>query len=281
MKVILKKIRMIGFLVAAAILWQANSAPAQNIAGALATSGENEAEIQQAAPLAGATQGTNINSPEQKELTTQEILDAATHAAPANDSTYTLGINDVLEVTVARHPEVSGQFMINNEGNIQYNFVGDIEINGKTKEEVKGLIVTSLTKYVVNPDVTVKIVGYNSKVVYVIGEVGRPGKIFMRGDTITVREALLEAGLPLLSASTRKTRLVTPAENGKASTKYVNVEALLYEGDLNENLVMNPGDTLDIPATILAKAMRVIQPVSQPISEAAGTARTAYPAYGF
>ena len=99
----------------------------------------------------------------------------------------------------------------------------------------------------------------------------------MRGDTITVREALLGAGLPLLSAATKKTRLITPSADGKPAQKFINVEALLYEGDLRENLVMNPGDTLYIPATVLAKAMRAIQPVTQPLGEAAGTTRSVYP----
>ena len=180
-------------------------------------------------------------------------------------SHYTLGKTDVIEISVLRHPEVSGQFVINNEGKIQYEFVGDVSIEGLTKDEIKELLVGQLEEYIIAPEVTVKIVGYNSKIVYVIGEVGRPGKIFMRGDTITVREALVQAALPLLSAKTAKSHLITPSEDGSPEDKIVNVHKLLYEGDLRENLVMKPGDTLYIPPTILAKTMRVIQPVAQPI----------------
>ena len=194
-------------------------------------------------------------------------------------SRYTLGINDVIEIAVLRHPEVSGQYIINSEGKVQYEFVGDIKIEGLTKEEVRKLIAEKLSTYIVSPDVTVKIVEYNSKVVYVIGEVGNPGKIFMRGDTITVREALLEAGLPLLSAAGKKSRLITPSKDGKAERKAVDVEALFYEGDLREDLVMKPGDTLYIPPTVMAKVMRVINPVAQPIGTAAGTTRTVYPGF--
>jgi len=189
-------------------------------------------------------------------------------------SNYTLGRLDVIDVIVLRHPEASGQFEINNEGKIQYDFVGDITVEGLTKEEVKNLLTERLSAYIISPDVTIKIVGYNSKVIYVVGEVGNPGKIFMRGDTITVREALIAAGLPLLTASTRRVRLITPSESGKAFQKDVNVYELLYNGDLRENFVMKPGDTLYIPATVMAKAMRVISPVTQPIGAAAGTGRT-------
>ncbi len=212
-----------------------------------------------------------------QELSAEEILKKTKFFE--NGKQYTLGRDDVLDISIMRHPEVSGQYIINAEGNIQYEFVGDIRVSGLTKDEVRDAIAEKLSNFIVSPDVTVKIVGYNSKVVYVIGEVGRPGKIFMRGDTITVREALLEAGLPLLTASPKKGRLITPSMTGKPEQKKVNVEALLYKGDLRENLVMKPGDTLYIPATVLAKAMRAIYPVTQPVGEAAGTTRAVYPGF--
>jgi polysaccharide biosynthesis/export protein len=189
-------------------------------------------------------------------------------------STYTLGPTDMIDVTVLRHPEVSGQFTINNEGKIQFEFVGDLPLAGYTKDQATEVIAKALSTYIVNPQVTVKIVGYNSKIVYVVGEVGRPGKIFMRGDTISIREALLDAGLPLLSANTKKATMFTPSDNGKVERRNVDVEDLLYKGDLRQNYVMRPGDTLYLPATFWAKAMRVITPVTQPVGQAASAGRT-------
>ncbi|HBG62380.1 MAG TPA: hypothetical protein DDX37_11205, partial [Candidatus Omnitrophica bacterium] len=194
-----------------------------------------------------------------EELLAQEDRQAALDIkedlpSSADESTYTLGVNDVIQISVMRHPEVSGEFRINSEGKIQYEFVGDLVIQGMVKYQVKELLVEKLSKYIISPEVTVKIIGYNSKVVYVVGEVGRPGKIFMQGNTITVREALIQAALPLLSAKTTKGRLITPSEKSKPIQRPVNVHKLLFEGDLRENLVMNPGDTLYIPPTMMAKA---------------------------
>ena len=192
----------------------------------------------------------------------------------ASMSHYTVGATDILDITVMRHPEVSGQFIINNEGNIQYEFVGDLNVVGLTKDEIKKMLTEKLSDYIIDPEITVKIVGYNSKIIYVVGEVGRPGKIYMQGDTMTVHEALVEAGLPLLSAKTNAGRVITPSNSGTPLIRKVNVEKLLYHGDLRENLVMQPGDTLYVPPTFLAKTMRVIQPVTAPIGTAAGTGRT-------
>ncbi len=203
-------------------------------------------------------------------------LVSASYFDGGNESTYTLGITDVVDITVSRHAEVSGRYEINGEGKIQYEFVGDIPIDGLTKKELTALLVEKLSKFIVSPEVLVKIAGYNSKMVYVIGEVGSPGKIPMTGDTITIREALVEARLPLLTAKAAKSVLITPSDDGKPRHQKVDVHKLLYEGDLRENLVMEPGDTLFIPPTIMAKALRVIQPVTAPVNSVSSSTRRMY-----
>lgn len=209
-----------------------------------------------------------------KRVAEDKVAETASISLLETSSKYTLGENDVIEIKVMRHPEVSGQYQINQEGKIQYEFIGDIKISGTTKDEAAKIVSERLSEYVISPEVSVKIVGYNSKVVYVVGEVGVPGKIYMRGDTITVREALVQAGLPQLSGVTRKSRLITPSEKGKGDVRRVDVYALLYEGDLTQNFTMKPGDVIFIPATFLTKAMRAIQPVASPVSTAVGTGRT-------
>lgn len=230
-----------------------------------------------ASPAARAEE--DMLSDAQVDALVQENMAALTNSpdqeiSPAVASQYTLGPNDVLEITVLRHSEVSGSFTVNQEGVIQYQFVGDINVEGKTKDEVSTILKEKLSEYIISPDVTVKISGYNSKIVYVVGEVGHPGKIYMRGDTITVREALIQAGLPLLSAKATKSYLITPDDDGKMEKQKVNVHKLLYQGDLRENYVMKPGDMLYVPPTVLAKTMRILQPVAAPISTAATTGRT-------
>jgi hypothetical protein len=95
----------------------------------------------------------------------------------------------------------------------------------------------------------------------------------MQGDTITIREALIQAALPLLTAKGSKSKLITPSDDGKPKQIRVDIDKLLYEGDLRENLVMKPGDTLFVPPTGLAKVMRVLKPVAEPVGTASGIGR--------
>jgi polysaccharide export outer membrane protein len=203
-----------------------------------------------------------------------EVLKAATSAklTPSESEAmrYTLGPDDVISVAVQRHPEFSGTFPVNLEGKIQMQLAGDIEVTGLTKKELQDKIAKLISNYVNNPEVDVTILEYRSKFYLVIGEVNRPGRYFMRSETTTVKDAIIESGLPMVSAAMRKCVVITPEKNGRIKKRAVDVYAILYGGDLRKNIEMYPGDTLYVPATVMAKAFRVIAPVTEPVTSAAG-----------
>jgi len=195
-----------------------------------------------------------------------------TVGTPVVSSKYTLGPDDVIEIEVRRHPEFSGKYTINSEGKIEYKFIGDMAVDGMTKAQFQQKLIGMLSEYIIDPEVNVQIVQYLSKVYYVIGEVNRPGKFYMNGDSATVLNAIVAAGLPNQAASTRKCRLITPSAKGRSKIVYVNVYELLYGGNLKCNVAMKPGDILYIPSTIIAKVIQVIRPVTDTVSSAAGSA---------
>jgi len=195
--------------------------------------------------------------------------------------TYTLGPDDAIEISVMRHPEFSGTYPVNQEGKIQYKFVGDMEVNGLTKAELEQRIRDVLSTYVKNPEVNVTVTEYRSKYFYVLGEVGTPGKYYMRSETMSVREAVFEAGLPTTAAAMRKCRLISPSFRGNGKVRSVDLYAILYGGNLKKNINMHPGDVLYVPSTVMAKLIRVINPVTTTVGlaasapDSASTGRTA------
>lgn len=175
---------------------------------------------------------------------------------------YTLGPEDVVEISVMRHPEFSGIYPINKEGKLQYKFVGDIPVGGLTKLQLEEKITGIISNYVISPEVNVTVIEYKSKVFYVLGEVGLPGKYYMQSEAIPVREAVFQAGLPTQSAAMRKCRIITPDKGGSAKVRKVDLYSILYIGNLKKNLDMHPGDVLYVPSTVMAKVIRVINPVA-------------------
>ena len=188
---------------------------------------------------------------------------------------YTVGPDDVILIDVRRHPEFSGEYTINSEGKIQYKFVGDIPVGGLTKLELKDKLISILAKYVIDPDVDVTISQYRSKVIFIVGEVGAPGKYYMKADIISLRDAVVQAGLPTLAAAMRRTNLIHPSTSGKPKSETVDLYKLIYEGKLDLDREMLPGDVLYVPATVFAKVMRIVNPVAEPIAPATTIERAA------
>ena len=188
--------------------------------------------------------------------------------------TYTVGPDDAIEITVRRHPEFSGQYVIGRDGKIQYRFVGDVHIDGLTKAQIIDKLKELLAAFVVEPEIDVIITEFRSKVVYVVGEVGRPGRYYLRSDSIPIREVVFESGLPTLAASMRRTLIIHPQimegeKKGFIPVDKLNLYALLYLGDLRKNVPIHAGDIVYVPATVFYKATRILDPFLDPIYRAA------------
>ena len=145
------------------------TAGAQNFAGTVTAENLEQRPVKQEETTPRESVGTDPLSPEPTVATEDSNASVEIPEAIATMSHYTVGETDVLEITVMRHPEVSDQFVINSEGNIQYEFVGDLNVLGLTKDQVKKLLNEKLSDYIIDPEITVKIVGYNSKIIYVVG----------------------------------------------------------------------------------------------------------------
>ncbi len=162
---------------------------------------------------------------------------------------YTLGRDDVIHIVARGQPEFSGTYAIGHDGKIQYGFVGDLEAAGLTKEQLRQVVVERLKQYVRVPVVQVTIAAFNSKAIYVLGRVARPGKYAMRGDTIKVRDAVIAAGLVVRHAKLRRVHIVKSDPNDP-SYRVVDLQKVLYQGKMKQNVDLVNGDIVVIPTTV-------------------------------
>ena len=194
------------------------------------------------------------------------LITKAEYEDPLN---YTLGAEDIVEITVMRHPEFSGVYPINQEGKLQYKFVCDLDVDGLTKKQLEDKVKEIIANFVITPEVNVTVVEYRSKIIYVLGEVGQPGKYYLRSEKMPVREVVVQAGLPTSAAAMRKCRIITPSLNGKVKTRKVDLYTILYGGDLRKNVDMHTGEVLYVPSTVMTKLLRMISPVTATVQGAA------------
>ncbi|MCG2710829.1 MAG: polysaccharide export protein [Candidatus Omnitrophica bacterium] len=188
---------------------------------------------------------------------------------------YTLGKDDIIEINVRRHPEFSGRFPLGVDGKIQYPFIGDIDLSGLTKTQASAKITSTLSVYVESPEVGVTILEYNSKVVYVVGMVARPGRYSMRAEFMPVREAVMDAGLPRENvASLRRAVIIRPLEGDKPIVKKINLLNLLYNGELKINYDLKSGDIVYLPSTALYKVSTVLSQIVAPFYQSSSAYNT-------
>ncbi|MBN1793905.1 MAG: polysaccharide biosynthesis/export family protein [Candidatus Omnitrophica bacterium] len=200
------------------------------------------------------------------EMTTTAVPDS--HYPLVGETGYTLGKNDIVEILVRGQGDFSGQFIIGPDGMIQYNYVGDVPAEGLTKYELREVLTEELKRFVKVPDVSVSIVGYNSKTFYVLGDVGHPGKFAMRGDTIKLRDALVVAGLPNRTAALKRAVVITPDETNPKIVK-VNLKDLLYKGILRDDVDLKTGDLIVVPSSRLSSINWHLDQILGPLYKAA------------
>ena len=210
---------------------------------------------------------------------------------------YTIGVRDVLEVSVFNQADLSGRYTVETDGAFSYPLIGRVVAAGSTVQELEAALRTRLLDgYFRDPRVTVAVAEYRSRQVFVMGEIRSPGAYPLAADT-TLIEILSLAGSLTSQASgvaivvrangtppdhaadepplAENGESPPPAANGGAGTPIpadsetirVNLRDL-EGGDLSRNIVLRDGDTVFVPrAETFYVFGEVRSPGSFPIQE--------------
>lgn len=155
-----------------------------------------------------------------------------------------LGMGDMVRITVFRNPELTTEARVSERGTILFPMIGEIPVAGMTPSEVGKRIGDKLSagKYVVNPEVTVSIAQLNSRQVSVLGNVQKPGRYPLDSTSARVTDLIAIAGG--ISATGSDQITVMTSRNGKQERQDIDLAAMVRSGDLSANMDLQPGDTI-------------------------------------
>jgi polysaccharide export outer membrane protein len=165
-------------------------------------------------------------------------------AQPSEYRLESLGMGDMVRISVFRNPELTTEARVSERGTIVFPMIGELSVTGLTPTEVGNRIAEKLRagKYVVNPEVTVSIAQVNSRQVSVLGNVQKPGRYPLDSTTAKVTDLLALAGGIAPTGDDRVTVMST--RDGKTTRHEIDLAAMIRSGDLSKNIELNAGDTI-------------------------------------
>ncbi|WP_454830178.1 XrtA/PEP-CTERM system exopolysaccharide export protein [Pseudoxanthomonas wuyuanensis] len=166
---------------------------------------------------------------------------------------YQIGVDDIVQVSVWRNPELGITVPVRPDGMISVPLIGDVAAGGRVPSDVAKDIQEKLAVYVRDPQVAVILTELRSHEylsrVRVTGAVRQPVSIPYRPG-MTVLDAVLAAGGVTEFAAPDRSSLYrkTPDQTQSFS---IRLDRILNRGDLSTNFTVAPGDVITVPERVL------------------------------
>lgn len=181
---------------------------------------------------------------------------------------YVVGAPDMLQVNILPQPEILREVRVRPDGKISIDLIGDVQAAGLTPGEIAATIEQEIGRYKRDAAVNVTVVDSPSQFVTVYGEVARPG-IFPLDSETRVSEAIGRVGGTKPFASLNSVRVIRTYGH---ETEVIEIKlADIQRGDLSSNIVVNEGDLIVVPPTVLARIGYVMQMLFFPFQPVVST----------
>jgi len=183
----------------------------------------------------------------QTSLAPQQVA-SATAAAPAGVTLppgYLIGPEDVLTIVVWREKDMSTDAVVRPDGLISIPLLNDLQAAGLTPDQLKASIEKLASKLMAEPNATVIVKAINSRKVHIVGNVIKGGTFPLTGE-MTVLQLIAQAG-GLQEWADSKHITVMRKENGKDVALKFNYNDVVKQKNLQQNVLLKPGDTVIVP----------------------------------
>ena len=205
-------------------------------------------------------------------------LDQARESLIAHLQQESIGIkNPVVTLTLpdlAGKQPITGEHLVRPDGTIALGIYGEVHVSGLTLPQVKAVVESHLSTQMHNPQVSVDVLAYNSKVFYVMMDGGGYGEQVIKLPC-TGNETVLDAvsqvnGLSQVSSKKMWIARPAPSEYEGAQILDVHWAAITREGITSTNYQLFPGDRLYVQADHLIATDNFLGKIFAPVERFLG-----------
>lgn len=181
---------------------------------------------------------------------------------------YRVGVGDILDIVAWDHPEltlpagegrspIESGFRVQADGTFFYPYVGQVSAAGFSTETIRQNLTIKLSEFIPDPQLQVRVVGYNSQYVSVTGEVTNPSRLPLTDAPLSLLQAVDAAGGLTDKANARQ---VTVRRGERVF--HVDLQKFLDAGRSDNNPLLNNGDVVNVPELEQKEAFLLGQIVS-------------------
>jgi len=180
---------------------------------------------------AASTQGTTAAKP--------------ADSVPRDPEEYRIGVEDELQISVWREPELSMGVQVRPDGMITLPLINDVAVVGLTTKGLQSLLTEKLKPFVNEPQVTVIVRNIRSRKVYLTGQVAKPGPYPLNGRK-TILQLITEAGGLAQFARGGSIYVIRNVDGKPVHLKFNYKKALAGKSDSGD-IELLPGDMVIVP----------------------------------
>jgi polysaccharide biosynthesis/export protein len=164
---------------------------------------------------------------------------------------FLLGPEDVLDIVVWKNDDLSQKaVVVRPDGMISMPLIGEMMAGGLTSNQLASQIALRLKEFKERPAVTVSVKEVNSYYVYVLGEVGKPGKYQLKSHA-TVLQAVAVANGFTVYAAKNKMKVLRQVQGEDGKTREIRIPAryddlISGSGEIGD-FVLKTGDVIVVP----------------------------------
>lgn len=161
---------------------------------------------------------------------------------------YTIGAEDVLEITVWRNQDLSKLVQVRPDGRFSLPVIRDVVAVGKTPSQLADEITRKLKEYVQNPVVAISVKEVNSYNIFVLGEVVKPGKYPLKSKTTLLQGITIAGGFTPVAARNQVVIFRFGTNGSGMQTLTSSYDDIVLRGGITGNLELKAGDTVVVPS---------------------------------
>jgi polysaccharide biosynthesis/export protein len=171
---------------------------------------------------------------------------------------YTLHPGDTVDLNLRFTPEYNQTLIVQPDGFITVNLIGDVQLAGLTLEQAHDLLVEKLSVRLNKPELNLVLKDFQHPYVVVGGEVQTPGKIELRQSMTAMQAVVLAGGF---KPTARDTRIVVfrHIDSNMGEVKVLNLHKIQDDKQLERDMALQAGDMILVPQNRIATFSRYME----------------------